>query len=87
MTAAAERHSAPQLLQVPCHGKATGEERYFLLYLPAGYDAAHDRSWPILCLLRGGERASGKANAPTAKIVSSSSQYILPIYTTRPLQM
>jgi hypothetical protein len=46
MTATAERHGAPQLLRVPYHSTATGAEREFLLYLPAGYADEPARRWP-----------------------------------------
>ncbi len=61
MTANDERHSTAQLLRLPYHSTATGEERDFLLYLPAGYDADQDRRWPVLFFLHGGgERGDGK---------------------------
>ena len=58
-----ERHGAAQLLRVPYQSTATGEERDFLLYLPAGYDAEPDRRWPVLFFLHGGgERGDGKGD-------------------------
>ena len=66
MTATDERQTlrrpgAAQLLRVPYQSTATGEERDFLLYLPAGYDADPDRRWPVLFFLHGGgERGDGK---------------------------
>lgn len=56
-----EQQGTAQLLRVPYHSTATGEERDFLLYLPAGYDADQDRRWPVLFFLHGGgERGDGK---------------------------
>ncbi len=56
-----EQQGAAQLLRIPYHSTATGEERDFLLYLPAGYGADQDRRWPVLFFLHGGgERGDGK---------------------------
>ena len=58
-----ERQGAAQLLRVPYQSTATGEERDFLLYLPAGYDAEQARRWPVLFFLHGGgERGDGKGD-------------------------
>ena len=58
MTATDTQQNASQLLHIPYHSTATGEERNFLLYLPAGYEADQSRRWPVLFFLHGGgERA------------------------------
>ncbi|MFN8465919.1 MAG: prolyl oligopeptidase family serine peptidase [Caldilineaceae bacterium] len=63
MTATDTQQNASQLLHIPYHSTATGEERDFLLYLPAGYDADQSRRWPVLFFLHGGgERGDGKAD-------------------------
>jgi predicted peptidase len=63
MTATDTTQNASQLLHIPYHSTATGEERDFLLYLPAGYDADQSRRWPVLFFLHGGgERGDGKAD-------------------------
>ena len=61
MTTTDGQQHAAQLLSIPYHSTATGVERDFLLYLPAGYDADQERRWPVLFFLHGGgERGDGK---------------------------
>jgi len=49
----------PQLLRPSYRSEATGEERRYLLYLPAGYEEA-DEAWPVIFFLHGGgERGNG----------------------------
>lgn len=45
MTASDAPRSEPQLLRIPYQSVATGRTREFLLYLPAGYEAAQDVRW------------------------------------------
>jgi predicted peptidase len=50
-----------QLLRRPYHSTPTDDEREYLLYLPAGYDPAGDRLWPVILFLHGGgERGDGR---------------------------
>jgi predicted peptidase len=51
----------PKLLRVPYHSTAMGDERAYLLYLPAGYDPAGAKLWPVVLFLHGGgERGDGR---------------------------
>ena len=55
------QQAAPQLLRVPYPSKATGVERDYFLYLPAGYNPDSDELWPVILFLHGGgERGDGK---------------------------
>src|SRR5687767_7930835 len=54
--------SEARLLKVPYTSIATGAEREFFLYLPAGYAQSSGQPWPVLLFLHGnGERGDGKA--------------------------
>jgi predicted peptidase len=53
--------SEAQLLRIPYESQATGVERDYFLYLPAGYDDDNDTLWPVILFLHGGgERGDGK---------------------------
>lgn len=54
--------SHARLMKIPYASEATGAEREFFLYLPAGYADAPSKRWPVLLFLHGnGERGDGKA--------------------------
>ena len=65
---ASEPTSAPgisaapaQLAHVSYHSRDTNAQRDYFLYLPAGYDTAQARLWPLLVVLHGdGERGNAK---------------------------
>lgn len=51
----------PRLLRLPYRSTATGDDREFFVYLPAGYDASPDYRWPMILFLHGGgERGDGR---------------------------
>src|SRR5688572_20168398 len=51
-----------RLTRVSYASRATGAERDFFLYLPAGYSKDRERRWPLLLFLHGnGERGDGKS--------------------------
>lgn len=53
--------SPARLRRVPYPSPATGAKRDYFLYLPAGYEDAPDRRWPLLTVLHGdGERGNAK---------------------------
>lgn len=54
-----DRGSAPELRRPSYLSETTGEERQYLLYLPAGYGQAEE-PWPVIYFLHGGgERGNG----------------------------
>ena len=59
--AISESSSAAQLLRGTYSSTATGKERDYYVYLPAGYEPGGERLWPVLLFLHGGgERGDGK---------------------------
>lgn len=51
---------APRLVRQP-YASSAGEERQYLVYLPAGYATEPERRWPLLLFLHGnGERGDGR---------------------------
>jgi predicted peptidase len=53
--------SPPELNRVSYMSEATGEERDYFVYLPAGYHSEPDRKWPVMMFLHGnGERGNAK---------------------------
>jgi predicted peptidase len=56
-----EMQSQPELTRVSYMSEATGAERDFFVYLPAGYRSDPQKKWPVMMFLHGnGERGNAK---------------------------
>jgi len=59
----AQAGSEAQLLRLSYHSAATGLEREYFVYLPAGYDSNQDKKWPVMLFLHGnGQRGDGQGD-------------------------
>lgn len=57
---AADQPFADQLLRHSYHSEATGKQRQYFVYLPAGYPGSGETHWPVMLFLHGnGERGNG----------------------------
>ena len=68
-TASKKTIAPAQLLRVPIQSQVDQKERDFFLYLPKGYTAQADTTYPVLLFLHGnGERGNGKEELDYAMI-------------------